>query len=100
MTAAKMKPTHSTRRQVPAVSRAITILEYLAAAKEPFSVVPLAREIGIIPSTCLHILRALAEEGLVLPDPQTKQYSIGAGILELSQAYVRQNPFIRVAQEH
>jgi DNA-binding IclR family transcriptional regulator len=88
-----------TRRQVPAVSRAIAILDYLANAKEPLGVVPLARQIGMIPSTCLHILRALADDGLVMANPQTKQYSIGAGVLSLARAYARQDQFIQVTQD-
>jgi DNA-binding IclR family transcriptional regulator len=92
------KDTASNRRQVPAVSRAIAILDYLASAKEPVGVVPLARHIGLIPSTCLHILRALADEGLVMSNPQTKQYSIGAGVLSLARAYARQDPLIQVTQ--
>ncbi len=98
MSASKKEP-RTPPRKVPAVSRAIAILDYLSNAKEPLGVVPLARHIGLIPSTCLHILRALTENGLVAANPKTKQYSIGAGVLSLARAYARQDQFIQITHE-
>ena len=88
------------QRRVPAVTRAIAILRFLAKAREPIGVVPLAREVGLIPSTCLHIVRVLSDEGLVSFNPQTKRYALGAGVLSLASAFSLRNPFVQVARQH
>lgn len=79
------------RRQVPAVTRAIAILRQLGRANEPVGVNQLARELGLVPSTCLHILRVLVDEGLVTFDPQTKCYAIGVGILPIARSAIQRN---------
>ena len=56
-------------RDVPAVSRAIKILRFLAGNGEPIGVVLLARQLEMIPSTWLHIIRVLPENGMVAFDP-------------------------------
>ncbi len=86
------------QRRVPAVTRAIAILRFLAKNKDPIGVVPLARAVGLIPSTCLHIVRILSDEGLVSFDPQTKHYSLGPGVLTLASAFSLRNPFVQVVR--
>ncbi|PRX10817.1 IclR family transcriptional regulator [Martelella mediterranea] len=90
----------TTKRQVPAVTRAIAILRFLARSSEPAGVNPIARELGLIPSTCLHILRVLQDEGLVEFDTQTKRYSIGIGILPLARSALQKNTFSTLVQPH
>lgn len=87
-----------TKRQVPAVTRAIAILRELARASDPIGVNPLARALGLVPSTCLHILRALQDEGLVAFDESTKRYSIGLGILPLARSAIQRNVFATLVQ--
>lgn len=74
---------------VPAVVRAAAMLRLLSNAPAPLGVNQIARELDIIPSTCLHILRALAAEGLVAVDPSTKRYRLGLEILNLAKAALR-----------
>ncbi|CAN7720068.1 IclR family transcriptional regulator [Neorhizobium tomejilense] len=85
--------TQASKRQVPAVTRAIAILRYLGRSNEPVGVNPIARELGLVPSTCLHILRVLQDEGLVEFDLRTKRYSIGVGILPLARSALQKNTF-------
>lgn len=85
-------------RQVPAVMRAIRILRYLAKNPEPIGVNQLANSLDIVPSTCLHILRVMTEEGLVAVDPRTKHYRIGIGILSLARAVLSQYELSRAVQ--
>lgn len=85
-------------RKVPAVTRAVAVLQQLASAREPQGVVTLARSVGLIPSTCLHILRVLVDERLVAFNPNTKQYAIGSEVLSLSNAYASRNPLVLVAK--
>jgi len=84
----------NSRRQVPAVTRAIRILRQLGTANEPAGVNQIARELKLIPSTCLHILRVLTDEGLVAFDPISKRYTIDVGILTIARNAIRKNGFI------
>ncbi|SEO37812.1 DNA-binding transcriptional regulator, IclR family [Salinihabitans flavidus] len=90
--------TSSTKRQVPAVTRALAILRFLARSTEPVGVNPIARELKLVPSTCLHILRVLQDEGLVEFDSETKRYSIGIGILPLARSALQRNTFSTLVQ--
>lgn len=74
---------------VPAVVRAVAMLRLLSTAPAPLGVNQIARELDIIPSTCLHILRALTAEGLVAMDPATKRYRLGLEILNLAKLALR-----------
>nr|WP_325250255.1 IclR family transcriptional regulator [Amylibacter sp.] len=90
--------TTATKRQVPAVTRALAILRFLARSPDPIGVNPIARELDLIPSTCLHILRVLQDEGLVDFDSNTKRYSIGIGILPLARSALQRNTFSTLVQ--
>jgi DNA-binding IclR family transcriptional regulator len=74
---------------VPAVVRAAAMLRLLSASPAPLGVNQIARELDIIPSTCLHILRALTAEGLVAVDLTTKRYRLGLEILNLAKVALR-----------
>ena len=89
-----------TKRQVPAVTRALAILRFLARSNDPIGVNPIARELGLVPSTCLHILRVLQDEGLVEFEETTKRYSIGIGILPLARSALQKNTFSVLVQPH
>ena len=46
---------------MPAVVRAVAMLRLLSNSPIPLGVNQIARELDIIPSTCLHILRAFEQ---------------------------------------
>jgi DNA-binding IclR family transcriptional regulator len=79
--------------KAPSVTRAAMILALLARSREPAGLNAIARELGLISSTCLHILRALEQAGFVALDPVTKRYSLGLGLVGLGVAALRSNPF-------
>ncbi len=60
-------------RAVPAVTRAIAILRLLSRSRTPLGLKAIAQSLGLVPSTTLHILRALMAEQLVRVEPLTKQ---------------------------
>lgn len=94
----KKTPRPPVIRQVPAVKRAAEILRLLSRSDEPLGVHPIARELGLVPSTCLHILRALAAEELVSFDPETKRYGLSSGVVALARGMLRRDPFSNFAQ--
>lgn len=85
-------------RPVPAVSRAIAILRLLGRTREPMNVKSIADELGLVPSTCLHIMRALVAERLVSFDPASKRYKLGAGMLALARGVLATDSFAQSAQ--
>ncbi|ANY16127.1 IclR family transcriptional regulator [Bordetella pseudohinzii] len=85
-------------RQVPAVTRAIAILRLLGRGGEPRTLKAISEELDMVTSTCLHILRVLAEEGLVKVDTATKRYSLGVGMLALARSVIESNPFPALVQ--
>jgi DNA-binding IclR family transcriptional regulator len=87
-------------RAVPAVTRAVAILRLLGRAREPMGVKAIADALDLIPSTALHILRALAAEELVKVDPTTKHYTLGVGLLSLARTALASSDFPTLAQPH
>ncbi len=86
-------------RAVPAVTRAVAILRVLGRSEAPLGVQAIARELALVPSTCLHILRALVSEELVAFDPGTKRYRLDAGLLSIARSLLQQKTFGDLVQE-
>lgn len=93
------KPTKPTAdSKVPAVSRATAILRLLGDSSTPLGVNAIAREVGLVPSNCLYILRALAADEFVTFDPHTKHYALGIGVLTLGQQWLMRDRFNDLAR--
>src|ERR1700740_411826 len=95
--------THDLSRAVeaskaPAISRAAAILRLLGKSEASLGVQAIARELGLVPSTCLYVLRALVAEEFVAFDQDTKRYALEAGVLTLARQWLRRNPFNDLAQ--
>lgn len=84
--------------KAPAIARAAAILRLLGRSQAPLGVNAIARELGLVPSTCLYVLRALVEEELVAFDPLTKRYTLDAGVLTLARGWLRRDQFSDLAQ--
>ena len=53
----------------------------------------IAEALDLVPSTALHIVRALVAEQLLQVDPQTKRYRLGVGMLPLARAVLENSDF-------
>ena len=84
--------------RAPAIARAAAVLRFLGRSETPVGVHAVARELGLVPSTCLHVLRALLAEELVAFDPDTKRYSPGPGLLTLARHWLRRSRFPNIVQ--
>lgn len=84
--------------KAPAIARAAAVLRLLGKRGTPMGVQAIARELGLVPSTCLYVLRALTAENLVAFDPDTKRYALDAGVLTLARAWLRKDRFSDLAQ--
>ena len=84
--------------KAPAIARAAAVLRLLGKSDAPLGLQPIARELGLVPSTCLYVLRALVAEELVAFDPDTKRYALDAGVLALARQWLRRNRFPELVQ--
>jgi DNA-binding IclR family transcriptional regulator len=84
--------------KAPAIARAAAVLRLLGKRGTPIGVQAIARELGLVPSTCLYVLRALVAEELVAFDADTKRYTLDAGVLTLARAWLRRDQFNDLAQ--
>ncbi|HYD47693.1 MAG TPA: IclR family transcriptional regulator C-terminal domain-containing protein [Terriglobales bacterium] len=84
--------------KAPAISRASAVLRLLSNAETPLNLQAIATSLDLVPSTCLHVLRALVAEHFVAFNPATKQYSLDAGVLTLAQHWLRRNGFVDLVQ--
>lgn len=84
--------------KAPAIARAAAVLRLLGRQETPMGVQAIARELGLVPSTCLYVLRALVTEQLVAFDADTKRYSLDAGVLTLARGWLRKDRFADLAQ--
>jgi DNA-binding IclR family transcriptional regulator len=84
--------------KAPAISRAAAVLRLLGKSDVPLGVQSIAQELGLVPSTCLYVLRALVAEEFVSFDPDTKRYALEAGVLTLARHWLRRNRFNDLAQ--
>ena len=84
--------------KAPAISRAAAVLRLLGKSDTPLALNTIARELGLVPSTCLYVLRALTTEDLVAFDPDTKRYALEAGVLTLARQWLRRNEFADLVQ--
>src|SRR5258708_26003920 len=64
-------------RAVPSVTRAIPILRLLSRSHTPQSLKAIAESLDLVPSTALHIVRALVADHPVQSDPLTTRHQLG-----------------------
>lgn len=83
---------------VPAATRALQVLRFLARQPEPVPVDRIARTLGLPRSTTYHLLAAMVDEGFVVHLPEERRYGVGVAAFEVGSGYVRQEPLQRIAR--
>jgi DNA-binding IclR family transcriptional regulator len=86
--------------QVPAATKALRVLRYLAAQPDPVSLDRLAGALGLARSTAYHLLNAMIEEGFVVHLPEEHRYGLGVAAFEVGSGYARQAPLQRITRRH
>jgi DNA-binding IclR family transcriptional regulator len=84
-------------RFVPAVERAIRLLDTLERGGRPMTISELARELGINKGTMRDLLETLRGRGLLERDEERKQYRLGPRLARLGMAALGQLDLARVA---
>jgi DNA-binding IclR family transcriptional regulator len=84
--------------QVPAATRALRVLRFLATQPDPVSLDRISREVAIPRSSAYHLLAAMVDEGFVVHLPDERRYGLGVAAFEVGSGYVRQEPLQRIAR--
>ena len=83
--------------KVPAAHNTLRILRWLSERRRPVSAASIARELGLPRSSVYHLLTVMEEAGFVVHLPEEHLYGLGVSAFELSSAYMRQDPLVRLA---
>jgi DNA-binding IclR family transcriptional regulator len=84
--------------QVPAATRTLRVLRYLAAQPEPVALERIARACGLPRSTAYHLVTAMIEEGFVVHLGDEHRYGLGVAAFEVGTGYSRQEPLQRISR--
>ena len=84
--------------QVPAATRTLRVLRFLAAQPAPVPLERIARTVGMPRSSAYHLLAAMVEEGFVVHLPDERRYGLGVAAFEVGSGYARQEPLQRLAR--
>jgi DNA-binding IclR family transcriptional regulator len=83
--------------QVPAATRALRVLRFLAAQPDPVPLDRLASALDLPRSTAYHLVNAMIEQGFVTHIAEERRYCLGIAAFEVGIGYARQAPLQRIA---
>ena len=84
--------------QVPAATRTLRVLRYLASQPDPVALDAIARACDLPRSSAYHLVTAMVEEGFVVHLPDDHRYGLGVAAFEVGSGYARQAPLQRIAR--
>jgi DNA-binding IclR family transcriptional regulator len=84
--------------QVPAATRALRILRFLASQPGPVPAERIARAVGMPRSSAYHLLNAMIGEGFVVHVADDQGFGLGLAVFEVGTGFARQEPLQRVAR--
>lgn len=83
---------------VPAATRALRLLRFLASRPGPVSASAIALELGVPRSSVYQLLEAMAREGFVTHLPEERRWGLGVAAFEVGSAYLRHDGVERLAR--
>jgi DNA-binding IclR family transcriptional regulator len=84
--------------QVPAATRTLRVLRFLAGQPDPVSLDRIMRACDLPRSTTYHLLNAMIEEGFVVHLVDEHRYGLGPAAFEVGSGYARQEPLQRITR--
>jgi DNA-binding IclR family transcriptional regulator len=84
--------------QVPAATKAMLVLKFLASQPDPVPLDRIMRACDLPRSTAYHLMTAMAEEGFVTHLADERRYGLGVAAFEVGSGYTRQAPLQRLAR--
>jgi IclR family acetate operon transcriptional repressor len=85
---------------VPAIDRAVKVLELLSASPRGMSLAQLALETQVPKSTMFRILHTLHENSVVVEDPERRLFTLGMKLLEWGNAALARIDLKTIAHPH
>ena len=83
--------------QVPAATRTLQVLRFLASQPDPVPLERLAAALDLPRSTAYHLVNAMIEQGFVTHIAEERRYCLGVAAFEVGIGYARQAPLQRIA---
>lgn len=84
--------------QVPAATRALRVLRFLATQADPVPLERIVRAVGLPRSTAYHLLNVMIDEGFVVHLADEHRYGLGLAAFEVGSGFARQEPLQRIAR--
>jgi len=84
--------------QVPAATRALRVLRFLATQADPVPLERIMRAVDLPRSTAYHLLNAMIDEGFVVHLADEHRYGLGVAAFEVGSGFSRQAPLQRLAR--
>ena len=84
--------------QVPAATRALRVLRFLASQPDPVPLDRIMRACDLPRSTAYHLLSTMVDEGFVIHLAEEQRYGLGVAAFEVGSGYSRQEPLQRIAR--
>lgn len=84
--------------QVPAATRTLQVLKFLAGQPGPVPLDRIVTEVGLPRSTAYHLMAAMVEEGFVTHLAEERRYGLGVAAFEVGSGYSRQAPLARISR--
>ena len=76
--------------QVPAASRTLRVLRFLASQPDPVPLDRIMRACDLPRSTAYHLVNTLIDEGFVVHLADERRYGLGVAAFEVGTGYARQ----------
>ncbi len=83
--------------QVPAATRTLMVLRFLASQPDPVPLERLATALDLPRSTAYHLVNAMIEQDFVTHIAEERRYCLGVAAFEVGIGYARQAPLQRIA---
>ena len=84
--------------QVPAASRTLRVLRFLASQPDPVPLDRIMRACDLPRSTAYHLVNTMIDEGFVVHLADERRYGLGVAAFEVGTGYARQEPLGRIAR--
>lgn len=84
--------------QVPAATRTLRILRFLASQPGPVPADRIAQAAGVPRSSVYHLLTVMIDEGFVVHVADERGYGLGLAAFEVGTGFARQEPLQRMAR--
>jgi DNA-binding IclR family transcriptional regulator len=86
------------RPQMPAATRALRVLSFLATQPEPVTLHRIATAVQMPRSSAYHLVNAMIAEGFVTHLEDDHRYALGVAAFEVGSGYTRHAPLQRIAR--